>query len=151
MRGVAPACLAAAALLLAACGRGKSGSGGADAAPRTAADSAAADLMTLGAEISRLLDLAADYRGSHHGAAPRSLRTLGVDSLTPTLARSIRASGRDAWVTVTFRRPEGHAWTRCTGDLGVLESAVLGTGGYTLSCRNPAGELRTVQAGGTLE
>lgn len=148
---IAPPALLAAALLLAACGRGKSPAGGADDAPRTAADSAAADLMILGSEISRLLDLAADYRGSHHGIAPRTLRTLGVDSLTPTLARSIRTAGRDAWVTVTFRRPEGRAWTSCTGDLSVLESAVLGTGGYTLSCRTPAGEVRTVQAGGTLE
>jgi hypothetical protein len=151
MRSAAPAVLAALALLLPACGSGKPAARGADGAPRTAADSAAADLMILGSEISRLLDLAADYRGSHHGAAPRTLRTLGIDSLTPALARSIRASGRDAWVTVTFRRPEGRQWTSCTGDLEVLESAVLGTGGYTLSCRTPAGEVRTVQAGGTLE
>ena len=142
---------AAAALLLAACGGEKPAAGASSDAPRTAADSAAADLMTLGTEISRLLDLADDYRGSHHGAAPRTLRTLGVDSLTPVLARSIRASGRDAWVTVAFRRPAGRAWTSCTGDLNVLESAVLGTGGYTLSCLTPEGETRTVQAGGTLE
>lgn len=142
---------AAAALLLAACGGEKPAGGASSDAPRTAADSAAADLMTLGTEISRLLDLADDYRGSHHGAAPRTLRTLGVDSLTPVLARSIRASGRDAWVTVAFRRPAGRAWTSCTGDLNVLESAVLGTGGYTLSCLTPEGETRTVQAGGTLE
>ena len=143
--------LYAAVTLLPACGGGKPADGGPSEAPRTAADSAAADLMALGTEISRLLDLADDYRGSHHGAAPRTLRTLGVDSLTPTLARSIRASGRDAWVTVAFRRPEGRAWTSCTGDLNVLESAVLGTGGYTLSCLTPEGETRTVQAGGTLE
>jgi len=149
MRALAPVALGAAALLLAACG-GKSAAREADA-PRTAADSAAADLMTLGSEIYRLLDLAADYRGSHHGAAPRTLRMLGIDSLTPTLARSIRASGRNAWVTVTFRRPDGRAWESCTGDLSVLEAAVLGSGGYTLSCRTPAGDVRTVQAGGTLE
>ena len=143
--------LGAAALLLAACSGGTPAGGASSEAPRTAADSAAADLMALGGEISRLLDLADDYRGSHHGAAPRTLRTLGVDSLTPTLARAIRASGRDAWVTVSFRRPEGRAWTSCTGDLSVLESAVIGAGGYTLSCRTPTGELRTVQAGGTLE
>ena len=148
MRGAWSLCAAVA--LLPACGGGKPADGGPSEAPRTAADSAA-DLMALGTEISRLLDLADDYRGSHHGAAPRTLRTLGVDSLTPTLARAIRASGRDAWVTVSFRRPEGRAWTSCTGDLSVLESAVIGAGGYTLSCRTPAGELRTVQAGGTLE
>jgi hypothetical protein len=65
MRGAWSLCAAAA--LLAACG-GKPVDGGSGDAPRTAADSAAADLMTLGTEISRLLDLADDYRGSHHGA-----------------------------------------------------------------------------------
>jgi hypothetical protein len=139
------------ASLVLACGRGKESARDAAAEPRTAADSAAADLTQLGSEISRLLDLAADYRGSHRGAAPRSLRVLGVDSLTPALARSIRASGRDAWVTVSFRRPAGHLWTSCTGDLGVLESAVLGDGAFTLSCLTPTGDARVVQAGGTLE
>ena len=124
MRALAPVVLGAAALLL-ACG-GKSSARESDA-PRTAADSAAADLMTLGSEIYRLLDLAADYRGSHHGAAPRTLRMLGIDSLTPTLARSIRASGRNAWVTVTFRRPDGRAWESCTGDLSVLGSLLSGS------------------------
>ena len=137
--------------LLAACGGGERSASDSGPTLRTAADSAAADVLTLGTEVSRLLDLAADYRGSHRGVAPRSLRIMGVDSLTPRLARAIRAQGRQAWVTVSFRRPEGHQYARCTGDLSILEAAVLGDGAYTLSCTTPAGETRSVQAGGTLE
>ena len=144
------ACLLAAAVL-AACGGDKKPATAGRSELRTAADSAAADVLTLGSEVSRLLDLAADYRGSHRGVAPRSLRIMGVDSLTPRLARAIRAQGRDAWVTVSFRHPEGHQYASCTGDLGVLEAAVLGDGAYTLSCTTPGGTTRSVQAGGTLE
>ena len=139
------------ALLLAACGGSDRPASATGPQLRTAADSAAADVLTLGTEVSRLLDLAADYRGSHRGVSPRSLRIMGMDSLTPSLARAIRAQGRNAWVTVSFRRPEGRQYASCTGDLSVLEAAVLGDGAYTLSCTTPAGVTRSVQAGGTLE
>lgn len=143
--------LVAVALLLAACED--------DAPParrvapelHTAADSAAYDAAILGTEISRLLDLAADYRGSHRGRVPRRLRDMAVDSLTRDLARAISTGSGGTRVTVSFRRPAGRQYASCAGDLAVLESASLGDGGYTLTCTTPSGELRTVQAGGVPE
>lgn len=117
--------------------------------PRTAADSAAADARILGNEITRLLDLAADYRGSHRGRAPRSLRDLATDSLTPTLARSVRAGGNTSYITVAFRNPAGRRYRSCTGDLSVLESAGIGGGDYQLSCIMPDGTTQPVRVGGT--
>ena len=115
--------------------------------PRTAADSAAADAQILGTEITRLLDLAADFRGSHRGRAPRTLRELATDSLTPTLARSVRANGGMAWITVSFRDPAGRRYTSCTGDLSVLESSGIGGGEYELSCTTPDGGRQAVRVG----
>lgn len=132
-----------------ACGKGDA-SGTPAAARRTAADSAEADATTLGREIYHLLDLAADYRGSHRGRLPRSLRDLGTDSLTSDIARSIRTtSGFSA--SAAFRNPVGHAWVSCEGQLKVLEDAVLGAGRYTLTCVSSAGESHEVQAGGALD
>jgi hypothetical protein len=116
--------------------------------PRTAADSAAADAQILGDEITRLLDLAADYRSSHRGRAPRSLRDLATDSLTPTLARSVRAGGNTSYITVAFRNPVGRRYRSCTGDLSVLESAGIGGGDYQLSCIMPDGTTQQVRVGG---
>ena len=141
----------AAALLLAACGDDDPPARRAAPELRTAADSAAADIAILGTEIARLLDLAADYRGSHRGRAPRRLRDMAMDSLTRDIARAIATGPGGTRVTVSFRRPAGRQYASCAGDLGVLESAALGDGGYTLTCVTPSGEVRTVQADPGLE
>lgn len=120
-------------------------------APQTAADSSEAEVTQLGREIYHLLDLAADYRGSHRGRLPRALRDLGVDSLTPDIARSISAAGGGFHAGAAFRHPDGHHWASCQGELKVLEDAVLGDGRYTLTCTSPLGDVREVQAGGALE
>ena len=140
--------VASLALILAACGRDDDAPAQAEL-PRTAADSAAADAQILGNEITRLLDLAADFRGSHRGRAPRSLRELAIDSLTPTLARAVRASGKMAWITVSFRDASGRRYRSCTGDLSVLESSGIGHGDYELSCTTPDGTTQPVRVGGT--
>lgn len=142
--------LGAAALILVACGKGDTASARADA-PRTAADSADADATMLGREIYHLLDLASDYRGSHRGRLPRSLRDLGTDSLTRDIARSVNASGPSFTAGAAFRDPAGHFWVACTGELKVLEDAVIGAGRYTLTCTSPSGEAHEVQAGGALD
>ena len=136
--------------LSAACGH-KKAPAPVDTRPRTAADSAETDATYLGKEVYHLLDLASDYRGSHRGRLPRSLRDLGTDSLTHDLARSIDASGSTFSAQAAFRNPAGHHWASCRGDLKVLEDAVLGTGRYTLQCASPTGDSAQVQAGGALE
>lgn len=145
-----PAAVVTAALAAGGCGAERSDSSPA-ASTLTAEERAPADAEQLGREIYRLLDRAADYRGAHRGQAPRSLIDLGIDSLTPDLARVIRGSGTEATVTVSFRNTAGHGYTSCSGELSMLESAVLADGRYQLRCTTPAGEESTVQAGGALE
>ena len=140
------AAAASLALVVAGCSGGDEAPAQADV-PRTAADSAAADVRILGTEITRLLDLAADFRGSHSGRAPRSLRELATDSLTPTLARSVRAAGGRAWITVAFRDPSVRRYRSCTGDLSVLESSGIGGGDYELTCTTPDGRTEPVRVG----
>jgi hypothetical protein len=142
--------LLVATLALSACGQGEPAPARA-AVSHTAADSADADATTLGREIYHLLDLASDYRGSHRGRLPRSLRNLGIDSLTSDIARSIDAGGEHFTAAAAFRNPAGHAWVACTGELDVLEDAVIGGGRYTLACTSPTGEQHEVQAGGALD
>jgi hypothetical protein len=144
-----PALVAFAAAALWACGKGDTSATPASA-PRTAADSAEADATTLGREIYHVLDLAADYRGSHRGRLPRSLRDLGTDSLTSSIARSISTTP-DFAARASFRNSAGHMWVACEGQLKVLEDAVLGSGRYTLTCFSANGESHEVQAGGALD
>jgi hypothetical protein len=142
--------LAVLAALLLACGKGDPAAARA-APPRTAADSAEVDATVLGREIYHLLDLASDYRGSHRGRLPRSLRDLGTDSLTTDIARRVNASGPEFTAGAAFRDPAGHFWVACTGELKVLEDAVIGAGRYTLTCTSPSGDSHEVQAGGALD
>lgn len=138
-------------LLVAACTERADGPAAVTKPLRTAADSAEADATVLGREIYRVLDLAADYRGSHRGRPPASIRALGVDSLTPAMARGLATVGSEVRVTVSFRDPGPRYYASCTGELKVLEDAVLGAGRYTLDCSTPSGDVHSVQAGGALE
>lgn len=110
----------------------------------------AADVRTLGSEVARLLHIADDFRASHRGRAPRNLRDLGLDSLTPTLARSV-GSAPDFFASASFRNPAGHAWVSCAGGFSVLEDAVLGAGHYKLTCVTPDGRSEQVEAAGASE
>lgn len=133
-----------------ACSR-KSEAGERVQAPRNAADSAEVDATYLGREIYQLLDQASAYRGSHRGRSPRSLRDLGVDSLTPDIARAISSSSGGLRASASFRDPAGHQFVSCSGELRVLEDAVLGDGRYILDCTMRDGVTIPVQAGSALE
>ena len=91
------------------------------------------DAELLAPEIFDLVDQVADYQGSHGDRPPRSLRTMGVDSLTPTTARWIEISEGASWISVTFRRLAGHAVARCRGSATVLEQLAL-EGAFHLDC-----------------
>ena len=119
-----------------------------DAAPASArppADPAAADAQTLGREVFTLVDRAADYRGSHRGRYPASVARLGIDSLTPTTARRLSASGTTLTVTVNFRRAAGHAITACSGGADVLEAASLNDGKFSVDCVGADGTSRPMR------
>lgn len=112
------------------------------------APTAEADASRLGREVLRLLDQLAEYRGANRNRLPRTLRHLGVDSLTPEFARSFEISGSEAIATVTFRRPDGHALRQCSGGLELLEAAAIADGRYALRCITVTGEPREITAGG---
>jgi hypothetical protein len=113
-----------------------------------AVPTAEADAGRLGREVLRLLDQLAEYRGANRNRLPRTLRHLGIDSLTPEFARSFAIAGDGAVATVSFRRAEGHALRECSGGLELLEAAAIADGRYVLRCITTSGETREITAGG---
>lgn len=105
------------------------------------------DAEALGREVFELVDRAVDYRGSHRGRPARSLRQMGVDSLTPSTARHLISVEREPIVTVSYRKVEGREVTSCRGDSQILEEAALNGGRFTLMCTTRTGAQRPIQIG----
>ena len=124
---------------------------GAERAPTVSDDPALPpdqrDAEALGREVLELVDRAIDYRGSHRGRPARSLRQMGVDSLTPLTARTLVSVDREPVVSVHFRRPDGRAITACRGDSQILEEAAV-NGRFTLMCTLRNGAQRPIKVGG---
>jgi hypothetical protein len=116
-------------------------------AARRPATGLQADAEMLGREVFELVDRAIDYRGSHRGRPARSLRQMGVDSLTPATARVLVSVEREPLVTVSFRRAESREVVACRGDSHILEEASLNGGRFTLMCTTRAGAQRPIQVG----
>ena len=108
----------------------------ADDIPTTGAP---ADVQQLGAEMFELIDRVADYRSSHSGRPPNSLRQLGVDSLTTNTVRRIAVQGRTFMVTVAYRRTDGRAVQSCSAGEDALEQAALSDGRFAVSCNTLSG------------
>ena len=70
---------------------------------------------------------------------PRSLRQLGVDSLTPNTIRRLAIQGRTFTVTIVYRRPEGRTVQNCSAGEDALEQAALNEGRFAVSCETPSG------------
>ena len=100
---------------------------------------APADAQQLGTEMFELIDRIADYRSSHEGKPPKSLRQLGVDSLTANTVRRLAVQGRTFTVTVVYRRPEGRVVQNCSAGEDALEQAALNEGRFAVSCDTPSG------------
>ena len=132
--------------LVAACGNEKPAK---DAAPpKSELPPDQVDAETLGREVLELVDRAVDYRGSHRGRPATSLRQMGIDSLTPTTARSLLNVNREPVITVQFRRADGRQITSCRGDSNILEEASINAGRFTLMCMSRSGAQRPIQVGG---
>jgi hypothetical protein len=118
--------------------------------PRAAASDLPTDRQDaegLAREVFELVDRAVDYRGSHRGRPAKSLRQMGIDSLTPATARLLVNVGLDPVVTVHYRRVAGREITSCRGDSQILEEASLNGGRFTLMCTTRSGAQRPVQVG----
>ncbi|HET7599841.1 MAG TPA: hypothetical protein VFK09_06090 [Gemmatimonadales bacterium] len=99
------------------------------------------DATILGREIFGLVDRAADYKGSHRGRAPQSLRQMGIDSLAPLVVRRIAVVSDSAMVTVAFRQPRGRRVASCEANARILEEAALNGGKFSLVCASASGAL----------
>jgi hypothetical protein len=106
------------------------------------------DAENLGREVFELVDRAIDYRGSHRGRPARSLRQMGVDSLTSATARQLISVEREPMVTVRFRKTDGREITACRGDSQILEEAAINGGRFTLMCTTRSGAQRPIRVGG---
>ena len=118
--------------------------------PRAAASDLPTDRQDaegLAREVFELVDRAVDYRGSHRGRPAKSLRQMGIDSLTPATARLLVNVGLDPVVTVHYRKAAGREITSCRGDSQILEEASLNGGRFTLMCTTRSGAQRPVQVG----
>jgi len=105
------------------------------------------DAELLGREVFELVDRAIDYRGSHQGRPAASFRQMGIDSLTPTTARSLVNLAREPVVTVSFRRTVSREIASCRGDSQILEEATLNGGRFTVMCTSVSGSQRPMQVG----
>lgn len=99
------------------------------------------DAALLGREVFRLVDRAADYKGSHRGRPPVDLRQMGVESLAPVLIRRIRVVSDTSVVTVAFRQPRGRTVASCEGTPQLLEEASLRGGIFSVVCTTASGRI----------
>jgi hypothetical protein len=99
------------------------------------------DAAYLGREIFDLVDRAADYKGSHRGKPPRSLKQMGLDSLAGPVVRRIATVSDSSVVTVAFRQPRGRSVASCEANARILEEAALNEGKFTLVCTTPSGAI----------
>jgi len=102
------------------------------------------DAQVLGREIFDLVDRAVDYRGSHRGRPPATLKQMGVESLTTTTVRRVVNVQREPVVTVRFRKPAGREIVSCWGESKILEDASV-NGRYTLMCTASSGAQRPME------
>jgi hypothetical protein len=102
------------------------------------------DAQVLGREIFDLVDRAVDYRGSHRGRPPATLKQMGVESLTTTTVRRVVNVQREPVVTVRFRQPAGREIVSCWGESKILEDASV-NGRYTLMCTANSGAQRPME------
>jgi hypothetical protein len=125
---------------------GCSGTGNSSSRPRPASDLTPEqrDAQVLGREIFELIDRAVDYRGSHRGRPPATLKQMGVESLTTTTVRRVVNVAREPVVTVRFRQPAGREIVSCWGESKILEDASV-NGRYTLMCTASSGAQRPME------
>jgi hypothetical protein len=125
---------------------GCSGAGNSSSKPGVASDLTPEqrDAQVLGREIFELVDRAVDYRGSHRGRPPATLKQMGVESLTTTTVRRVVNVAREPVVTVRFRQPAGREIVSCWGESKILEDASV-NGRYTLMCTASSGAQRPME------
>ena len=122
-------------LFLAGCGHRERPAAG----PR-AEGTPAGEAAILGGEIFDVVDRVMSFRSAHNDHWPRTLREVGVDSLTRTTIRRFSLQSGDPVVTAVFRSLEGHQVAACHGGVDIQEEASLNSGAFTVACTLTSGE-----------
>ena len=131
--------------LVLACGTKKAT--GKDSGGKHSSDPAQADAEELGKALFDAVDRVMSYRSAHQSQLPGSLRSAGLDSLTPTIVLRYQKSGSSPLVTAAFRRTADRQLASCEGTNDVLEDASLHEGAYTITCTMVAGGTRGFTVG----
>ena len=131
--------------LIVACGAKKAS--GKDSGGKHPADPAQADAEELGRALFDAVDRVMSYRSSHQNNLPNSLRSAGIDSLSPAIVLRYGTSGSSPLVTAAFRRTSERQLSSCEGTNDVLEDASLHAGAYTITCTLVGGGSRGFTVG----
>lgn len=128
--------------LAGACGKDKSPSQAnppSRPAPPTG-DVAQDEATLLGRDVFQLVDRLAAYAAANQRKYPTSLRSAGIDSLTPKIARQIDTRAKPPMAFAMFRNPLGHQLTSCRGTTDLLEESALNDGLFTVTCTDANGQ-----------
>jgi len=104
-----------------------------------AGDVAQEEATLLGRDVFLLADRLAAYAAANQRKYPASLRSAGIDSLTPTIARQIDTRSNPPMAFAMFRNPLGHRLTSCRGTTDLLEESALNDGRFTVTCTDSEG------------
>ncbi|MEZ4411679.1 MAG: hypothetical protein R2910_01670 [Gemmatimonadales bacterium] len=104
-----------------------------------AGDVAQEEATLLGRDVFLLVDRLAAYAAANQRKYPTSLRSAGIDSLTPKIARQIDTRTKPPMAFAMFRNPLGHQLTSCRGTTDLLEESALNDGRFTVTCTNSEG------------
>ncbi len=105
------------------------------------------DAEILGKDLFEVVDVVMSYRSSHSGHLPKTLRQVGLDSLTPVGIRRLAIQGSRPLVTIIFRRPGERRVATCQGTSELLEDASLNSGLFAIQCTMRSGDERTFHVG----
>jgi hypothetical protein len=123
------------------CGHERGKKSGAPARPVPPSGQVAEQEATLlGREVFDLVDRLAAYAAANQRKYPASLRAAGIDSLTPTVARTIDTRAVPPMGIAMFRHPLGHLLTSCRGTTDILEESALHDGHFTVTCTDTLGQ-----------
>lgn len=92
------------------------------------------DARFLGKEVLNVLDQVLSYRTSHRGRMPKSLREVGLDTLTSATIRRLTPENDQPYITVRFRSTAGRQVRSCRGGRDALDESTLSGGAFTLDC-----------------
>jgi len=105
-----------------------------------AGDVAQDEATLLGRDVFLLVDRLAAYAAANQRKYPASLRSGGIDSLTPKIARQIDTHVNPPMAFAMFRNPLGHQLTSCRGTPDLLEESALNDGRFTVTCTDSNGQ-----------